>query len=1519
MTLLQHFLTPTPVTHSHSPYSLPFPFPVAVRSDISHLVSLSSPSTTPCMAFIKLHDSPLQPQYSIHSQLQVLTLSTGDSTAGEGLQSFFAQLQQLTKHLYAPMIRAAGQQQQQQQPDSSGTDGVPAALAYSSFSSNIAGSADGESIAILQKRFRELESALEQCQRGAVVPRVLLSIPPAVEKADHHTTASLLKGYLEKYNSSQVDLLFKDLGIPEVSSASAEQVEEFANEVNKSTKMWPSELARQTRLADAAFPSTAEGEIEFWKDMEKKLAETKEQLESPGVLLTKLVLKRNNRVSEQLIREAEGSLDRCAEVVQVSTSFLRDFPIDDLSAATDLHKLSRTVTSCLQHFSKLKHSRYDFSRAVRLLEVVGTAVFSRLGALLREKNLMNCSMEDLRRVKAQADEVFAAWDTQYATQRNTFKDVAKRRKETMRAVQFDNAVLQQRLGSVVEFREQHERLVGVFAVVLGGGEGEVQASVHEAYQLVVRQAGDVVDVTEGGVRAWQAARQAYEGRVERAEERLTRLLEDQLGAAQSADDMFSVFATFNPLFFRPTIRNAVNSFRAVLVKNVREDVRRLQDKFRLRYDDSLEKATADLRDIPPLGGRIIWARQIENQLGMLMRRMEDVLGIGWEDHFEGKQLKEVCDELKNYLDTEQLYREWLSVQLKSDVSRYSKMKDFLLLVEKDPRTGKRVLRVNFDDKQIVVFKEVRYLEWLLPGMSTSHKTIPSTIVKASREAYARYPTATALQAALAGFSQAKTGITAENALLLATHISAVREVVKEAMGGSQRTKRWIKWDSADLGEWVGHFSNKVYALQEKVDDVRGKTATVESLLGKLRTCAYQREVMWEVMDTLQKVVDEVQIRGFSNVPVWVVGLDHRIEQIVLARLQDAVSAWCAAFQSDCLVEVEEVADDSPRKRHTRTGLLGSGSKARRGGTGDAATVSATGSASGSGSGSGIGSAPVPETLILSPTTHEVLLSNQMLFLAPPLEQARVEWVASFHHHLSVVCTLPRLSSSRFNVFAGATVGPTDYSSTLQLFEPALLKNAFILMEEKLSLAEVYAQQWLQYQALWDASSAVLSERMGRDIVKWQQLLGEIKAARGGIDSTCEEASFGPIIINHRQVQSKVNLKYDTWQRESQVRFGAILGEEIKSTHTELLRSKAQLEGVFLEGPTNEVIGGVQCILAAQGSLTATTRLVGELESSERLLHKQRYPFPKDWVSVTNAAGALGDLRQILDRRVGAMKAQLPSLQQKIREEYQGNVARTEDLLSTWEAQRPAQGGLVAADVLHTLSVFATQVGRLVEEGGRIGSAQEALGLDRQVDDRLSFVAREVSDLREVWGLVGPVYEQLHLMRMTPVRALNSTKVRKQLDDLTEQLRGLPAKIRGYAAVEWAQEAISKRQAVQPIVRDLCTEALKDRHWRVLYHALGLTTATTTTSSTTADLTLGLLWDSNPPSYKKTIQDTLATALGEQALEQFLRDLREHWVGSELSLALRDGVRLVVGWDVLFSTLEDNLNSLASLKQVRRVW
>ena len=44
------------------------------------------------------------------------------------------------------------------------------------------------------------------------------------------------------------------------------------------------------------------------------------------------------------------------------------------------------------------------------------------------------------------------------------------------------------------------------------------------------------------------------------------------------------------------------------------DIQRLQDKFKQQYEKSMSARLSDVRDLPPVSGEIIWARQIDRQL-----------------------------------------------------------------------------------------------------------------------------------------------------------------------------------------------------------------------------------------------------------------------------------------------------------------------------------------------------------------------------------------------------------------------------------------------------------------------------------------------------------------------------------------------------------------------------------------------------------------------------------------------------------------------------------------------------------------------------------------------------------------------------------------------------------------------------------------------------------------------------------------------------------------------------------------
>ena len=664
-----------------------------------------------------------------------------------------------------------------------------------------------------------------------------------------------------------------------------------------------------------------------------------------------------------------------------------------------------------------------------------------------------------------------------------------------------------------------------------------------------------------------------------------------------------------------------------------------------------------------------------------------------------------------------------------------------------------------------------------------------------------------------------------------------------------------------------------------MEDVVKKTNQVHELLQQLRVCAYSSEVMGEVLAKIQSVVDDMQMRGFSNIELWVTSVDEGIENIISCRLSCEVSRWLKAFGET--VQEEEKQSVSVERQE---GIEGSG------------TVSAA------------------SALILDETIHEVLLSNQMLYLSPPIEDARAFWITSLHRHLAICCQLPRIITSRFDVFSASdTAAVQNYSNLLFNVDSTLLKRPYSCVESRIWEAKLYVNKWLQYQTLWDVPVSSVTEQVGRDVALWQQLLQGVKAARGTIENISEEVGFGPIVINFHQVQNKVNLKYDAWQKELQSNFATLVQEDIQEMYDKSIQLKRQLESLSLEGPTPEVISAVECILKAKASTEHDQAQVVELESSEKLLHQQRHQFGNNWLAASNMVSAYGDLCQILSRRVSAMDGQLASLQEKIRDEDASLLARIGDMVTAWEDNRPVGGHHAPSDALQVLSMYSSQITKIKEDFTRIMGAKTALGVDVIEDTRLDYVTQEIDDLKFVWQAIIPVHEQLDELKLKKFKDIVVTKLRKELDVLTTVLNSVHLKVRTYAPFDELQKKISTLMSHQPVLRDVMSEALKERHWKQILQLLQITF--TTAQYYHNDLKLGDLWDANLQGKKKSINELLTVAQGELALEQYLKEVKEFWNNHQLNFILRDGgIRLITEWTVIFLMLEDHLNSLGSLKQ-----
>jgi dynein heavy chain 1 len=110
-----------------------------------------------------------------------------------------------------------------------------------------------------------------------------------------------------------------------------------------------------------------------------------------------------------------------------------------------------------------------------------------------------------------------------------------------------------------------------------------------------------------------------------------------------------------------------------------------------------------------------------------------------------------------------------------------------------------------------------------------------------------------------------------------------------------------------------------------------------------------------------------------------------------------------------------------------------------------------------------------------------------------------------------------------------------------------------------------------------------------------------------------------------------------------------------------------------------------------------------------------------------------------------------------------------------------------------------------------------------------------------------------------------------------------------------------------LIMELKTDAMKDRHWRMLFSKLKIV-------ESVSEVTLGTLWDKDLMRFEVPVRDIMTIARGELVLEEMVRAVKEYWNAFELELVkYQTKCKLIRGWDDLFTKLEEDLNNLASMK------
>jgi dynein heavy chain 1 len=197
--------------------------------------------------------------------------------------------------------------------------------------------------------------------------------------------------------------------------------------------------------------------------------------------------------------------------------------------------------------------------------------------------------------------------------------------------------------------------------------------------------------------------------------------------------------------------------------------------------------------------------------------------------------------------------------------------------------GNLKLRVNFLPEIIQLSKEVRNLKNL--GFR-----VPLAIVNKAHQANQLYPFAISLIESVRTYERGleKLDNRPNIVLLVAGLRKEVQNLVAEGIG--------LVWESYKLDPYVQRLAELVVNFQEKVDDLLIVDEEIDVDVRSIETCSYSANNFKEILAKIQKAVDDLSLRQYSNLHAWVAKLDGAVEEKLSMRLQAGIEAWTKALE-----------------------------------------------------------------------------------------------------------------------------------------------------------------------------------------------------------------------------------------------------------------------------------------------------------------------------------------------------------------------------------------------------------------------------------------------------------------------------------------------------------------------------------------------------------------------------------------------------------------------------------------------
>ncbi|XP_036448538.1 LOW QUALITY PROTEIN: dynein heavy chain 5, axonemal [Colossoma macropomum] len=458
---------------------------------------------------------------------------------------------------------------------------------------------------------------------------------------------------------------------------------------------------------------------------------------------------------------------------------------------------------------------------------------------------------------------------------------------------------------------------------------------------------------------------------------------------------------------------------------------------------------------------------------------------------------------------------------------------------------------------------------------------------------------------------------------------------------------------------------------------------------------------------------------------------------------------------------------------------------------------------------------------------------------------------------------------------------------------------------------------VNFSTLWDQDPAEEVKAFldtSPSLPEFSSKLSYYSALEAKIEELPSLCTFGPILYDIHSLKLSLTQECRAWKRT----YGAALNQRASTDMGEI---SSFLEAVSrqLQRPISDLddvrvaMAALKEIREAEIRIDAT---VGPVEESFALLNRHELQFSDGNAErMDSVTYAWKNLKVLVVQTQNTLEAIHPTMKAELLSEVETYQTTVQNFYSDYDQSGPGVVGLSPREASDRLQVYQARFDELWRKYVTFSSGEQLFGLTVKEYPDLHRIKRELSLLSKLYSLYNSVIDSVNGYSDILWADLNIEKINSELQDFQNRIRKLPKALKEWQAFNDLKKSIDDFSETCPLLSMMANKAMMSRHWQRIADLTGHRFEVES-----GNFCLKNVMEAPLLKYKEDIEDVCISAVKERDIDAKLKDVVAEWSSHQFTFAAfrNRGELLLKGSETMEKVvlMEDSLMVLSSLMSNR---